>query len=326
MRADALRPILLAAALAGAGLLGAEPAPLPSDPSSVTTARILNPKGDVLILNRPMGLDFDSRGRLFVADLLNRRVRIFEPGQIFPVPETLGTDLLVPWGLAVDGSDRIFLTDTGRNQVLVMAADGAPVTAFGRKGTAPGAFVIPAGVAFDPTRNRYLVADFANHAVQFLDASGTYLGHLGELGRPGRREGQFRGPADVAVDDEGRIYVADKENCRIQIFHGAGGFIAALGHAGSAPGGLDRPSGLTVGPDGAVYVCDTFNHRVVVFEPPLAGALEPVAKVRTILDGRSVPSGGLNLPNKCALSPSGNLYVADTGNNRIVAFPAPLLR
>ena len=115
---------------------------------------------------------------------------------------------------------------------------------------------------------------------------------------------------------------AHLENCRIQIFHPDGGFIAAFGQPGAAPGNFDRPSGLAIDEDGLVCVCDTFNSRVQVFASPFATALEPKLRVRAVLTGADLPGGALRLPNKCAFAPDGTLYVSDTGNNRVVTFPA----
>ena len=295
------------------------------------TPKILNPAGDRLLLNRPMGMDFDTSGKLYVADLINRRIRIFEPGKEIPTKKTIQCGLLVPWGLALDDSDRIFITDTGVHQIRLISAEGKAKATIGRKGRAPGNFSIPAGVAIDEMRQRLLVADFANHAVQILSFDGTFLGHIGaigqsgRLGASGRREGEFRGPAGVAVDGMGRIYVTDKENCRVQIFHSTGGFIATFGHPGATAGNFDRPSGICVDEDGAIYVCDTFNSRVQIFEPPFAAALEPTFKVRQVISGKKLTGGPFKLPNACAVSPSGDLYVADTGNNRIVVYPYELI-
>ena len=315
---------------------GQQPPVTPDTPAEETQVKkpepkILNPAGDRLLLNRPMGMDFDTSGKLYVADLINRRVRIFSPGKEIPDKKTIECGFQVPWGLAIDDSDRIYITDTGVHQIRLIDAEGKPQATIGRKGRAPGNFSIPAGVAIDESRQRLLVADFANHAVQILSFDGTFLGHIGaigqsgHLGASGRREGEFRGPAGVAVDGMGRIYVTDKENCRVQIFHASGGFIGAFGHPGATAGNFDRPSGICVDEDGAIYVCDTFNSRLQIFEPPFAAALEPSFKVRKVITGKELTGGPLKLPNACAVSPSGDLYIADTGNNRIVVYPFELI-
>ena len=288
---------------------------------------VLNPAGDLIILNRPVGLAFDITGKLYASDLLNKRIRIFKEGNPFPEKKQIKGYFSLPWSLDLDRTGNMYITDTGKNQILIISQDPKPKF-IGTKGQRPGTFNIPTGICIDEDRQRFLVADFANHVIQILSLDGTYLGHIGKtdrnglFGKSGRLEGEFCGPSDVDIDSYGRIYVADKENSRFQIFHASGRFIASYGQSGAAKGRFNRPSGICIGPNGDVYICDTFNDRIQILRSPFAGAMEPEFEViRVIKPDRRSKTGPLKVPNKCVISNDGNLYVSDTGNNRIIVFP-----
>ena len=98
---------------------------------------------------------------------------------------------------------------------------------------------------------------------------------IGSVGAPGSAAGQFSYPRAVAVDTEGRIYVADSGNNRVQVFSADGTFLRQWGSLckldtgeGCVSGGdgqFNEPWGIAVGQDGSVYVSDTWNHRIQRF-------------------------------------------------------------
>jgi Tol biopolymer transport system component/streptogramin lyase len=135
---------------------------------------------------------------------------------------------------------------------------------------------------------------------------------LREWGSPGTAEGQFAYPASVAVDSSGNVYVADKDNNRIEKFGPNGTFLTRWGSRGSGNGQLRYPRGVEVDSSGNVYVADTFNRRIQKFGPN--------GRFITKWGSQGSADGQFALPSDVAVGPSGNVYVADPSANRIQKF------
>jgi uncharacterized protein (TIGR03663 family) len=138
------------------------------------------------------------------------------------------------------------------------------------------------------------------------------------------------GPTGLTVDGQGNIYIADTGGHQIHVFGPDGQFIRSLGGFGSESGRLYEPRGVAVDSEGNVYVADTWNARVVKFDPE-GRALATWGsgdqdlgdgRMATITDGTQAGNDAAPLgffgPRGLALDAQGNLYIADTGNKRIV--------
>jgi len=87
------------------------------------------------------------------------------------------------------------------------------------------------------------------------------------MGTSGTEPGQFSGPAGVAFDSSGNVYVTDSGNQRVQIFSSNGTFLSSFGENGEGDGQFSRPESITVdNSSGKVYVSDTSNNNVQIFE------------------------------------------------------------
>src|SRR5829696_8973941 len=78
-------------------------------------------------------------------------------------------------------------------------------------------------------------------------------------------DGQLSNPQGVATDAQGNVYVADRNNNRIQKFNASGGFITKWGSAGSGDGQFISPLGVAIDSSGYVYVADSGNNRIQKF-------------------------------------------------------------
>jgi aldose sugar dehydrogenase len=137
-----------------------------------------------------------------------------------------------------------------------------------------------------------------------------------EGGLPGPK---LLGPAGIAIDpSSGNVYVADTGNNRIQVFYDNGTFISTWGRFGGASNGtFSHPQGIAIDQEGNVYVADTANNRIQVFSSN--GTY--ISKFPRKWGEFGPRDGMLTSPEGVAINPSsGNVYVADTGNNRIQVF------
>lgn len=196
-----------------------------------------------------------------------------------------GVSLVAPRSLAVGEDGRRYILDTGNNRVVILEQDGTLVRTFGTT-----CFLSDgeSGGCIDP------------------DGSGPR-----ELG-----DGQFREPWGIAVATDGRIFVSDTWNGRIQSFDSEGNFLGKWGIFNIIDGdnrdpfSLFGPRGLAITPSGSLLVADTGNKRIVEYS----------------LDGQflnQVGGGGIVLgrfeePVDVAVDPaSGSVFVADLWNRRI---------
>jgi DNA-binding beta-propeller fold protein YncE len=132
---------------------------------------------------------------------------------------------------------------------------------------------------------------------------------LGEIGHPGDDDGGFVWPTSIAVDRQGRVFVADEHRQDIQVFAPDGTFLFKWGTPGSAPGQLDRPSGIAIDSHDNLVVVDHLNHRIQTFT--LDG--EPL----TCWGSQGSGPGEFDLPWGLALDAEDNVYVADWRNDRV---------
>jgi sugar lactone lactonase YvrE len=217
------------------------------------------------------------------------------------------------WSLAVDANGVVFVADGFNEKVTRFNPDlsllGSP---WGTGGSSTGQFRNPEGIAVFGTDAVY-VADRGNSQVDRYTAAGS---PVAEFGSAGAADGQFNRVVEVVVDFNGDVYAVDRDNNRVQRFDANGGFIRSYGSVGTAPGQLRSPQDVAIDKFGNVWVADTSNMRVEEF----------ASDGRFLANYDQLDALGFH-PEGLSFGPNGDLYIADTLNDRIlrVQTQAPLV-
>jgi len=185
-------------------------------------------------LFRPWAIAIDhDHDRILVVDTLNNRVQSWSlSNQSFlsSIGQQGSGDLEFdcPQGIAIDNHHRrIVAADTGNDRLVFLSSiDLSFLFSVGKKGSRPGELDYPSGIAIDHDRCRIIVSDTNNHRMQVLSSiDGSFLL---EFGQQGDQPGQLSVPRGVCIDNQGRIIVADMNNCRLQSFTPEGHHISSF--------------------------------------------------------------------------------------------------
>ncbi len=300
------------------------------------------------------GVAMDGSGNLFIADSVNGRVReVSVLGMITTVagngsigyagdggPAT-NASLFHPSAIAVDGLGNVFISDSGNHCIREAGSNGNIATVagngtngyFGDGGPATNASLsYPQGVAVDALGNLW-IADDNNNRIRELGTNGVITtvagngtnGYFGDGGPA--TNASLSNPAGVAVDLSGNLFIADGGNKRIRKV-GTNGIITTVAGTGLAgffgDGGpatnafLESPGAVAADPFGRLLIADSGNHRIrVVDTNGIITTLAGNGGYGFAGDGGPPAGASLSDPSGVAADILGNVFIADTGNNRV---------
>ena len=299
----------------------------------------------------PSGLAFDSQGNLYIADTNNSNVRkVDNKGIITTVAGDSGTGgfsgdgglatqalLANPTAIAFDSHGNLYIADTGNQRVRMVNTSGIISTIAGTGAmaysgdngpAAQAALSLPAGLALDALDNLY-IADQNNWRIRKISkgvittVAGSGWGYGGDNGPA--IQAKLKATSGVAVDSLGNVYVADSGNQRIRRID-ANGVITTIAGTGMAGFGGDggaatlaqfsSPNALALDSTGAVLVADVDNNRIRRVVP--GGLVTTIAgTITSIGDSGASTQARLVSTRAVALDAAANLFIADSGMNRI---------
>ncbi|OJW74992.1 MULTISPECIES: NHL repeat-containing protein [unclassified Spirosoma] len=308
-------------------------------------------------LDFPYSMSVDGSGNLYFSDGNNHCIRKISPSGVITTiagtgnggysgdggPATLA-QLYYPFGVAIDGNGNLYIGDYTHNRIRQVNTSGiiTPVAGNGTKGIGGysgdgeqatfAQLSEPYGLTVDSNGNLY-IADRNNHCIRKVSPSGIITtvagtGNAGYNGDGGQAtSAQLYSPTGVAVDGNGNLYIADRDNHRVRKVSPSGGImtISGTGDAGySGDGGqatsaqLYTPFGVTVDGNDNLYIADFGNHCIRKVSP--SGIITTVAGTGNAGyngDGGQATSTQLDSPTGVAVDGNGNLYIADQYNHRI---------
>ncbi|MCE3282198.1 MAG: hypothetical protein K0Q66_935, partial [Chitinophagaceae bacterium] len=198
-----------------------------------------------LVLGNPTGIDTDTSDNIIIFHRAGREWPMTGamPGTTISNNTILvvnrnngsllrswGKDLFImPHGLTVDKENNIWVTDVALHQVFKFSYEGVLLLKLGVAGE-PGNdalhFDMPTDVAIAADSSFYVSDGYGNSRIVHFSPEGKYLS---KWGSKGNKEGQFDIPHGIEIDDKGNIWVADRENSRLQVFDSSGKFLYQRG-------------------------------------------------------------------------------------------------
>ncbi len=163
----------------------------------------------------PRGITISDDQSVFVVDSGNARIQKFTfDGEYithFGQSGKRGGELITPVDIAIN-SDKIFVTDSVQNRINIFDLNGNFLRAIDN--TVGGLPIYPEGIIFDEQNNFY-ISDYRNNRIIQYNESGNYLSIFGQMGTG---DGQFKFPKDLAISEDGYLFVTDTQGHRIQKF------------------------------------------------------------------------------------------------------------
>jgi phospholipase C len=262
------------------------------------------------VLAGPCGVALAPDGDVWVADTGHDRVAEFTPsGHLvtsFGLAARSGGGLDQPEGIAVDAAGHIFVADTGHDRVIEFSPAGHVLVTFGPAAGGRGRMNQPVAVAVSSFGDVW-VADQGNNRVEEFTAGGLY-----------HRSIPVPTPAGVALDARGDLWVSSPSYApgnSVLEFSPAGRPLLSFGTTQAGYGDFGDTGGIAVGPSGRIYVAQPDYGLVSVFSP--AGRFYTEFGLQS---GAAKAGEDLEFPQGVAVTAKGQVWVADSGRNRVTEF------
>ncbi|HKD68562.1 MAG TPA: NHL repeat-containing protein [Candidatus Binataceae bacterium] len=346
------------------------PTPTRTPTAKPTPSKTATPKATPSIKQTPSPTPTPTPGPLFVSDQQNNRVLeykrpflngmnasvvIGQPAFTASFPATTQSGLNFPWYVAQDSAGKLYVVDSGANRVLLFAPPffshqnasvviGQADFVSSAPATTQSGLSFPAGVAVDKTGNLFVAERSNNRILEFTPPLSTGMNAITVIGQlsftssvAATTQSNLSFPAGLALDRAGDLFVADYSNNRVLEFKPP--FLAGMKAsivigqtsftsrtAAVTASGLSGPLGVALDAAGDLFVADSHNNRVLEFKAPLATGESGnviIGQAAFTTNAGATTASGLVFPAAVGLDGSGNLYVSDNVNDRVLEFEPP---
>jgi DNA-binding beta-propeller fold protein YncE len=266
-------------------------------------------KGDPReLIGSPYGIEMDADGRLYVVDTFYRAVHVFDTknAKHYLFPEKPMADFLHPINIALGSNGRIYVSDSGSNRVHVFTEHGRNY----QQSIGEGQLERPTGLVVNHHTGELLVLDTPASRLLVFDEQSLSIKRV--VGNESEETEGFHYPTNITATKDGRVYITDSLNYRIQVLSPELAFSKRFGAAGDGPGHFSRPKGIATDSEGHVYVVDALFDNVQIFDSE--------GRLLLAFGSPGNDRGEFWLPNALFIDDHDRIYVSDSHNKRVQVF------
>ena len=267
--------------------------------------------------DKPMDIKSNSKGLVYVTDIVNEGIFIFdlENKKVDFWEKRTDPDAglaITPYFIDLDDKNNIYVVGTGRKEIFVLDPKGGLVRRidFTEKVKNPG------GIAVDSKGGRIYLVDISDSKVAVFDLEGK---PLFTFGKKGEGAGEFNRPLPITINNKGEIIVGDTVNSRIQIFDRDGKFLRKFGERGDSAASFQIIKGVAVDSEDNIYVTDGKANQLKIFNTK-GEALIAIGAAYSVANTMKEAPGGFLLPQGIDIDKTDSIFIVDSINMRFQQF------
>ncbi len=266
--------------------------------------------------NFPRALAINSTGAVYVSDVLNYRIQVFNSdGKFLFKWGSQGSDdgeFMGPVTMAINSTGHVYVADTYNHRIQVFDKTGNFLFKWGTIGSGDGEFQLPTGMAINATNDLVFVADNYNRRIQVFSQVGVY-------------QYQWNIPGEANIDcfttltvlpSPLSIFVLDAGYGSVTQYTLAGTPIITWSPTIYSPGHINNPTSIAINASGYLYLTSMRTNRVQVFSP----TGQYLFQWNQSIVGHGIVIGEFDYPQGIAINATGHVYVVDSWNHRIQVF------